>query len=309
LFAKNTTNPIVIKGNFNSFSSALIRFKLSNSLFSNDPLVIEYTANITKNEISTYIPKKASDFYGFSVDITFNGGVNYHSIENFKILDYEISSVSPVSNIQKVFLIFDHTLGLIQGNGFTKNVKLIFKNSYLHYDMTNISKVTVDKSTEIRFIAPPISYFNLTYTPQFPFTFDLGLSFNDGFDYKYIKFVYVKTCKFSKLTKDPQSIFTGINPSVTPSNQDFSVTIFGLNLDLTQYCSIYDPKNFTVGAELFEIVPTFQTNSSANCRINYNAIRNLKSVKFTIKNQFNELNDASFDIVFYGNFNSIYISR
>jgi hypothetical protein len=194
LVMKNSTNPIVIKGNFQLFSYVLIRFKMSNSLFSSDPVSIEHNANITNNEITSYIP--LNGLSKFSVEITFNGGVNYHYIGVFKMLDYyEITSVSPVSNIQKVFLIFYETLGLIKGTGFTKNVKLIFKNSYLFFDMTNVAKVTVESSTNILFTAPPISYFNLTYDPQFPFTFELGLSFNDGFDYQYIKFVYVKTCK------------------------------------------------------------------------------------------------------------------
>jgi hypothetical protein len=116
----------------------------------------------------------------------------------------------------------------------------------------------------------------------------------------------LKVVRHSISNQDPQSIFTGINPLISPSKQDFNMTIFGLNLDLTHYCSIYDPKNYTLGAELFEISPTFQTNSSANCRISYNALRNLKNVKFAVKNQYNELNDVTFNIFFYGTLKQFY---
>jgi hypothetical protein len=86
--------------------------------------------------------------------------------------------------------------GVITGENFINlnETKIILKNNEGTYDITSIAKPKKISLTEIEFIAPSIDKLNIKYEVRFPLELQLGLSFNNGFDYQFTSFIYENSC-------------------------------------------------------------------------------------------------------------------
>eukprot|EP01080_Neovahlkampfia_damariscottae_P002809 gene2809-4217_t len=304
IMIQNSSNPMVINGNFKSFTSALFRFTLINNvLFAVENTVVVVPGTISDSQVTAIIP--TSNAKSVQVDVSFNGGVNYDYITNYQNLlsPYTLESVSPdkTPEIQNLvnFLSTRDLSGTIKGTGFNvsasmNEVKLILKNSEGVYDITSIANIKIKSSTEISFTSPKTEKLNIKYQINYPFTLSLGLTFNNGHDYQYLPFTYENSF--------PQPLLTGINPTFS-LRRDLNVTFFGLNLPLGKNCSIYSNSfNAKSGLELYYSPPITVSegnSSSILCPIPESLTKNRSSLYITMKNQQGEINTNGFTIEFF----------
>jgi hypothetical protein len=200
-FIENSALPISIRGNFKQFKSALFRLTITtNTLFSASTTII-VPGNITNDEANLNVPNINGN--SLQVEVSFNGGINYHDVNTYTTLlkSYNLISVKPkqsqdIQNLEN-FLSTRNLEGFIKGTNFSstlKEVKLILMNSEGTYDITSFANVKVIDSETIEFNSPRIEYLNITYEVVFPLKMQLGLSFNRGYDFKYLPFIYEKSC-------------------------------------------------------------------------------------------------------------------
>eukprot|EP01080_Neovahlkampfia_damariscottae_P000472 gene472-6883_t len=289
---KDTKNPILIKGNFTGFKSVLFKYEMQqNVLFAvqtQDTLVY---GDISQNELKSKVPPNNAS--STAISISFNDGLSFHFITELPILStYILDSVSPNTFEQNVFLIYEAREALLKGKGFVSNgkMKLKFQNPTAEHDITDVSEVKFVSSTDVTFTVPPISFFNFTYPLRFPFTFNLGLSFNDGFDFEFIPFVYVDAY--------PQADFIGINPIIS-SRREFNISLYVYNPQLVHLCSWYLPSNISIGNEIYETYPEYSNlTKSMSCHVP-KFLSKYDEVVISVKNAQLELNVKTYTLMFY----------
>eukprot|EP01080_Neovahlkampfia_damariscottae_P003782 gene3782-6943_t len=306
ILIQNTTNPVVLVGNFKSFKSALFRITYFKDALFALPSVTFSSGTIT--DTSASIPITVSDVNRIQIEVTFNDGINYHDIHTYETIkpSFRLSSVLPevteeIQNL-KNFLIDKELSTLLTGENFDINatrsdVQFILKSSKGIFNITEQSKYEIVSSTLIKFISPKLETLNIGYDVDFPFELNLGVSFNNGHDYEYIKFVYVD--------QFPQPVLTGIIPAFTV-RKDLNISVFGLNLGLGKNCSVYENKGSAIsGMEIYEVEPvvSFSLFSNAStsviCQIPYNLTQNRSSVYVTMKNVQHEINSDGYSLEFY----------
>jgi hypothetical protein len=81
---------------------------------------------------------------------------------------------------------------VITGENFINlnEIRIILRNKEATYDITSIANPILVSSTTIEFISPFIEKLKISYGIRFPFELEFGLSFNSGFEYKYLPFIY-----------------------------------------------------------------------------------------------------------------------
>eukprot|EP01080_Neovahlkampfia_damariscottae_P001772 gene1772-541_t len=290
-------NAIKVTGKFASFKAAIFKFSFVRTIFATVQQFIEVQGTLTTFEASVIPPSIGST--AAVVEISFNGGLNYHPVNTYtKVLqEYTVTKVAPTEQDGlDNFFATRNISSAISGDNFdpTGDLKIILKNEFVSYDLSTLSKIefdAVNPTKTIKFVSPLMSELNIPYDVLFPFTMQLGVSFNGGYDYKYTSYVYVNSF--------PQAVFTGISPIFT-TKKDFELTIFGLDFQYADKISFYDEFNTINGSEIFETKPYYkESNSTIFCQVPQSIMTGRNKIKVNLKNAQGEQNSNILTILFY----------
>jgi len=173
----------------------------------------------------------------------------------------------------------------LNGENFKSgNIQIRIRNEKFSVKFTN--GITYKSSNLIEFLASSIEAFNFTSSLRYPISFQLGLSFNSGFEFTEKELIMID--KYSNL------YLYQIIPTITPRTNR-TINLQGIGFEYAKSCLF---KSNSVTLHQSNVT---RLGSSIQCYVDENTLSQSSKITIFVVNEFNDTSNG-FDLTVYSKF-------